>query len=47
LRDGWDPAVLEFNTETFLVDRLIKTTALVFVNFEARTNNRVAFVFED
>jgi hypothetical protein len=38
--------MFEFNAETFLVNRLVKTTALVFVNFEAGANNGVTFVFE-
>jgi len=45
-RDCWNAAMFEFNAETFLVNRLVKTTALVFVNFEAGANNGVTFVFE-
>jgi hypothetical protein len=37
----------EFNAETFLIHRFVKAAALVFVNFEAGSNNGVALVLED
>ena len=47
LRDCWDAAMLEFNAQTFLIHRLVKAAALVFVNFEASANNGIAFLLED
>jgi hypothetical protein len=47
LRDRWNAGMLEFNAETFLIYRLVKAAALVFVNFEASANNGIRFVFED
>jgi len=47
LRDCWNAAILEFNAETFLVNRLVKAAALVFVNFEASANNGITFILED
>ena len=47
LRDCWDVAILEFNAKTFLINRLVKAAALVFVNFEAGANNGVALLFKD
>ena len=47
LRDCWDAAIVEFNAKTFLIHRLVKAAALVFVNFEAGANNGVALLFKD
>src|SRR6266480_7347951 len=47
LRDCWNTAMLEFNAETFLVHRLVKAAALIFVNFEAGTNNGKALILKD
>ena len=50
LRDCWNASGsgrIEFNAETFLVNRLVKAAALFFVNFEAGANNRIRFIFED
>ena len=47
LRDCWDAAILEFNAETFLVHRLVKATALIFVNFKAGAHDGITFILED
>ena len=47
LRNCWDAAILEFNAKTFLIHRLVKAAALVFVNFEAGANNGITFLLED
>jgi hypothetical protein len=47
LRNCWDAAMLEFNAQTFLIHRLVKAAALVFVNFEAGANNGITFLLED
>ena len=39
--------MLEFNPETFLIDRLMKSAALIFVDFKARPNNRVTLLLID
>jgi hypothetical protein len=43
LRDCWDAAIVEFNAKTFLIHRLVKAAAFVFVNFEAGANNGITF----
>ncbi len=40
-------AMLEFDAKTFLIHRLVKAAALVFVNFEASANNGITFLLED
>ena len=40
-------AMLEFDAKTFLIHRLVKAAALVFVDFEAGANNSITFVLED
>ena len=47
LRDCGNPAMLEFNSETFLVNRFVEPAAFILVNFEASTNDRVALILED
>ena len=47
LRDCWNAAMLEFNSETFLVHGLVKAAAFVSINCEARANDCVAFIFEN
>ena len=47
LPDCWNAAMLELYAETFLIHRLIKTAALIFVNFKAGANYGVARVLED
>ena len=39
--------MLEFDAKTFLIHRLVKAAALVFVDFEAGANNSITFVLED
>ena len=39
--------MLDFNSETFLVNRLVEAAALIFVNFEASSDDGVAFVLEN
>ena len=45
--DRWNMRMLEFNVEAFLINRLVKSAALIFVHFEASTDNGVAFVLEN
>ena len=47
LRGCRDVAMLEFDAETFLIDRFVKAAALVFVNFKAGANNGITFLLED
>src|SRR5437667_6076827 len=47
LRDRRYATMFELDAETFPVHRLIKAAPLVFINFEARANNGITFIFED
>src|SRR5262245_17392112 len=47
LRDCWNAAMFEFNAKAFLVNRLVEAAALVFIDFEAGTNNGVTLILED
>ena len=45
--DRWNMRMPEFNVEAFLINRLVESAALIFVHFEASTDNGVAFVLEN
>jgi hypothetical protein len=47
LGDCWNAAMLEFNTKTLLINRLVKGATLVLVDFEAGSNNGITFILED
>ena len=45
--DCWNMRLLEFDAETFLINRLVKAAAFVLINFKACANDGVAFVLKD